>query len=181
MLGSVAWSLPEYSIDLATQVYEQSNNNTKMMLAESIASNLYEDNPASAWAWYDQLTNEVSKQVVFGSLIMQVAQEDPQQALSLAHTQFSQNSNRSNSILSTQGIYDNSLLNVLEMVFYSHPQMAEDWLAAASINETLRAELQGHLDIIKERHLQYPKIGRYGFTPGLTTSNYDIVETLPTR
>lgn len=121
LLESIAWEIPRYDLGLAQTLFEQSDSRTRSMLAPGIAEKLYEDDPASAWVWYDQLADEMTKQEVFYSLVQMESHNNPEEAMRLASN--------------APGPYTAELVfSVFASAAYEHPDWARQWLDQADVD-----------------------------------------------
>jgi len=128
LVHAIAWSLPERNMDMAldfySSVYSSLNRESQMKLSRGIACELYENDPQTAWRWYEGLPKDHTKQSVLFELVMTTAREYPVEALDIVYS-----ANSGNNVEMT--------IRVIEIIAYDfdYPAEVENWLAAANIDE----------------------------------------------
>jgi len=133
LIGAFAWEIPQYDLAMAQSLYQQSDETTRSMLAPGIAQKLYESDPAAAWNWHQQLTNESTRNDVFMSLVHNEAQTNPDEAMRLAMS-------------ASTGENEHFAFGVFSSVAYENPEWAVQWLEQASLDDETRTQMQMMLD-----------------------------------
>jgi len=161
LVQSVAWNLPEHDIDLALEVYASVDPETQMALSEGIVSKLYQDNPQSAWNWYEGLPENDVKQFSLLGLVMMTARENPNEALDLVSS-------------IDDGGNPEMITGVIQALSFEFPEEVDSWLATANINEQRKTELREMTAQIRREMSGLPMHDGFGgYPPGPAYSPYN--------
>jgi len=128
LANTIAWNLPQRNMDMAldfySSVYSSLDHESLVEFSKRIACTLHENNPQSAWRWYEGLPKNDARQSVLFELVMTTARENPHEALDIVYS-----ANSGDNVEMT--------ISVIEIIAdeYDFPEQAENWLASANIDE----------------------------------------------
>lgn len=133
LLSTVAYDLAQTDLALAQSMFDQSSESVQMMLGNSIAMELHNTSPESAWSWYDQLPVGEVKTSLLQSMIYSEAQTNPEKALQL--------------VMDNRGEHgDDMLMSVFANAAGNNSQWARDWLDQADIAPDMAEQLRVMLE-----------------------------------
>ena len=133
LLAVIAWEIPEYDLDMALALFEQSDQYMRPQLGSAIAQKLYQEDPMAAWNWHQQITDEAVKEEVFYILVHAQAQSDPDEAMRLA-------------LSGTGERGEQMAYSVFSAVAFENPEWARAWLEQSDFDEALKADMRAMLE-----------------------------------
>jgi len=114
----------DMALDFYSSVYPSLDQESLLKLSKGIACTLYENNPQSAWSWYEELPENNNKRSILFDLVMTIARDNPLEALDIVY-----GVNSGNNVEMT--------IIVIEIIAdeFGFPEEVENWLATANIDE----------------------------------------------
>jgi len=161
LLQSIAWNIPAQQ---AIELYPSADESTQAALSSTIIRHLYEDEPAAARNWYEQLPNNTVKQQSLFELFMMTSQNDPQQALYLMDDTLANG-------VASSGERVEMVARLLPFLAYQHGDLAENWLQSADLDDYEKRQLSDMITSVRNQMNSFPMPVPFGVYPPMMTDD----------